>query len=217
MKSSSRNVKTAGLILLASLASSTLSGCFPLAAGGMAAGTIIATDRRTTGAQTEDKAIELKSENRIHQQFGDKVHVNVNSYNRKVLVTGEVPSPEAKSTIEQLIASVENVNGITNELEIADGSSIKSRTSDTVITGKVKAALIDSKDIFASAYKITTERGVVYLQGRVTRHEGDRAAEEARTVGGVLKVVKVFEYITEEELQNIVRVKPAEDTKPGVR
>jgi osmotically-inducible protein OsmY len=177
----------------------SLSGCVALVAGGAISGTLAASDRRTFGAQTEDKAIEVKAGIKVNNVGGSAAHVNINSFNRRALLTGEVRDEEMKARIEREIRSIEGVIDVINELEIAGPSSYTSRSSDTIITGKVKASLVDAKDISANSYQVVTERGVVYLQGRVTQREGQIGADIARGVSGVTKVVKVFEYISDEE------------------
>jgi osmotically-inducible protein OsmY len=177
----------------------SLSGCVALVAGGAISGTLAASDRRTFGAQTEDQSIQFKAANRLRNTIGDAGHINVNSFNRRVLLTGEVPDEAAKATAEREVRAVEGVVSVTNELEVAGVSSYTSRSSDTIITTKVKASLVDMKDISANSYQVVTERGVVYLQGRVSQREGQIGADVARGVSGVTKVVKVFEYISDDE------------------
>ena len=194
-------------LLLAALAAgalaSTLSACFPLVAGGIASGALLAADRRTSGAQLEDEGIELRIASRLRSAFGERAHVNVTSYNRQVLMTGEVGSAQDKTAVEQLAAKVENVQSVVNELGVMDGSSLGQRSSDTLVTGRVKAAMIDARDLQFNAFKVVTERGTVYLMGRVTQREADRATEVARATPDVLKVVRVFEILTEAELARI--------------
>lgn len=180
-----------------------LQGCVEMAVGSAVMGTLAATDRRTFGAQTEDKAILLKGERRIQNLAGDDAHVNVTSFNRKVLLTGEVRDESMKASIEREVANIEGVQSIVNDLEVMGISSFTSRSNDTLITGKVKAAFVDTKDLYANSIKVITERGVVYLMGRVTPREGRLAADVASSVGGVQKVVKMFEYITEDELRQM--------------
>ena len=177
----------------------SLSGCVALVAGGAISGTLAASDRRTFGAQTEDQSIQVKSTIRLNNTIGDAGHINVNSFNRRVLLTGEVPDEAAKATAEREVRAVEGVISVINELEVAGLASYTSRSSDALITTKVKASLVDTKDISANSYQVVTERGAVYLQGRVTQREGTIGADVARGVSGVTKVVKVFEYITDEE------------------
>ena len=177
----------------------SLSGCVALVAGGAISGTLAASDRRTFGAQTEDRAIEVKGAVKANNVGGDAAHVNINSFNRRALLTGEVRDEAMKAQIEREIRGIEGVIDVINELEIAGPSSYTSRSSDTLITTKVKASLVDAKDISANSYQVVTERGVVYLQGRVTQREGQIGADIARGVSGVTKVVKVFEYITDDE------------------
>ena len=172
-----------------------LQGCFPVIAGGIAAGALTVDDRRTLGAQTEDKAILLKAEGRISERFGNRANVNVTSFNRKVLLTGEVPDVVAKVDAERIAGGVENVASIFNELQIAGVSSIGARTNDAILTGKVKGNFVDDREVLANAFKVVTEAGVVYLMGLVTREEGDRAAQVAARTSGVKQVVKVFEYV----------------------
>jgi osmotically-inducible protein OsmY len=191
------------LAAVCGMAAISLGGCIEMALGTAVVGTIAATDRRTFGAQTEDKAIALKGESRIANMPGGAGHVNISSFNRKVLLTGEVPDEATKAEVERQITDIEGVQSIVNELVISGASSFASRSSDTLITGKVKASLIDARDISANSFKVVTENGVVYLMGRVTQREGNRAAEVARGVSGVQKVVKVFEYISEDDVRQM--------------
>ena len=190
------------LTLLASAlaASALLSSCALLVGGAIVGSSMVATDRRTSGAQLEDQSIELKSGKRISDTIGDRGHLNVTSYNRLVLVTGEVPSEADKANVELAISRIENVRSVVNELVVFAPSSIGTRSNDTLLTSKVKASMVDAKDVQAGAFKVVTERGIVYLMGRVTEREANRAAEIARGVSGVVKVVKVFEIVTEGEL-----------------
>jgi osmotically-inducible protein OsmY len=190
-------------IALCGMAAISLSACMGLAMGGAVLGTLAATDRRTLGAQTEDKAIDVKAESRARNVVGSAGHVNVNSFNRKVLLTGEVRDEAMKAAVEREVADVEGVESIVNELAVAGTSSLTSRSNDTLITGKVKASLVDTRDLSANTFKVITERGAVYLMGRVSPGEGNRAAEVTRGVSGVQKVVKVFEYIGEDEARQL--------------
>ena len=178
---------------------SSLSGCVGLVVGGAVAGTMAASDRRTFGAQTEDKTIAVKADVRLRNVLDDTGHVNVNAFNRKVLITGEVPNQAKKDAVEREVKAIEGVHSVTNELVIAGPASYTSRSNDTLLTTKVKASLVDAKDISANSFKVITERGEVYLMGRVTQFEANRATEIARGVSGVTKVVRVFEYISEDE------------------
>ena len=184
--------------------STLLSACAPLVVGGaMLGGTLMVTDRRTPGAQIEDQSIELKAMNRVREVIGDRGHVSITSYNRTVLITGEVLNEADKATVEQAMQRVQNVKGTVNELGIMAPTSLTSRSNDTLLTSKVKATFIDAKDVYANSVKVTAERGTVYLMGRVTEREADRATELARTVSGVQKVVRLFEIITEQELADL--------------
>ena len=179
----------------------SLQGCVAVVAGGMVAGAVSATDRRTLGAQTEDKAIAVKAETRLPQIVGDAGHVNINSYNRKVLLTGEVRDEEMKRAVEKEVRSITNVDNVMNELLVAGPSSYTSRSSDALITSKVKLSLADKKTVSANSFKVVTERGNVYLMGLVTQREGNIAAQVAQGVSGVMRVTKIFEYISEEDLR----------------
>jgi osmotically-inducible protein OsmY len=200
------------------IGSHMLSGCAPLLVGGaVLGGTLVATDRRTSGAQLEDEGIELRSVNRLREAFLERVHINTTSYNRQVLLTGEVPTEADKVRAQEIVSRVENVRSIVNELAVLGNSSLGSRSSDALITGRVKAAMVDAKDLFANAFKVVTERGIVYLLGRVSQREADRATEIARTTPGVQRVVRVFEIIGEEELQRQLpqRAQPSTGAAPA--
>ncbi|MGA8513498.1 MAG: BON domain-containing protein [Burkholderiaceae bacterium] len=189
--------------LVAGTALASLSACAPLMIGGaVVGGVLVATDRRTSGAQLEDEGIELRATNRIREALVERAHINVTSYNRQVLLTGEVPSEDDKKLAEQAVSRVENVQKIVNELAVLGNSSLTQRSSDALVTGRVKAAFIDAKDLYANAFKVVTERGTVHLMGRVTQREATRATDIARSTTGVQKVVRIFEIISDAELQN---------------
>ncbi len=179
----------------------TLSGCVEMVVGSAVMGAVATADRRTLGAQTEDKTIAVKAELRVPKIAGDNGHVNIASFNRRVLLTGEVPDAATKANVEREVRAIEGVQAVVNELEISGPSSYTSRSSDALITTKVKASLVDMKTISATSFKVVTERGIVYLMGRVTQREGQVAADVTRGVSGVQKVVKIFEYLTEDELR----------------
>jgi osmotically-inducible protein OsmY len=191
------------------LGAAALSGCAPLVLGGaVVGGTLVATDRRTSGTVLEDEGIELRALNRIREAFADRAHINATSYNRQVLLTGEVPSEADKQRAQDIVSRVENVRSIVNELAVLGNSTLTSRSSDALITGRIKASFVDAKDLYANAFKVVTERGASYLMGRVTQREATRATEIARTVPGVQRVVRVFEIISEEELQRLLPQPP---------
>ncbi|XAH24218.1 BON domain-containing protein [Xylophilus sp. GW821-FHT01B05] len=198
-------VRLACSVLAAGALASALSGCFPLALGGAAMTGMAVSDRRTTGTQVEDESIEFRARNAINTNFGDNASVSVTSYNRQVLLTGAVATQQDKERVEQYVSRVENVRAVVNDIGVMPQSSFSQRSNDTFITSKVKASLLDAKDISGTAIKVVTERGAVYLMGRVTQREAKRSAEIARGVSGVLKVVRVFEVISEEELAQIGR------------
>ena len=175
----------------------------------MVGSVLVATDRRTTGAQVEDQGIELKAGNLV-KELATLGHVNVTSYNRMLLLTGEVPDEAQRSRVELALGKIENVKSVVNELAVSGNSSTTSRANDLQLGLKVKASFVDAKDVFANATKVVVERGHVYLMGRVTEREATRAAELASQVPGVAKVVRVFELISEEEL---AKIQPAPASK----
>ncbi len=196
--------KLAAAALAAVTVSTSLTGCFPLLLGGaMVGGTVVYTDRRTSGTQLEDEAIELKASNRLRKELGERARVSAVSYNRLVLLTGEVSGEADRAVVARVVSGVDNVRSIVNEVTVVSAQPTNTQGTDAVITGKVKASLVDSKDIFAQSVKVVTERGTVYLMGRVTEREASRATEITRGVSGVGKVVRVFEVISEAELANM--------------
>ena len=203
--------------LAAALAASTLLGaCAPLVVGGaMVGGALVVTDRRTSGTQLEDQTIEFKAGARMREVVGERGRVSATSYNRLVLLTGEVATEADKAAAEQAAARVENVRATVNELVVLEGgfaSSLANRSNDAILSGKVKASLVDAKDLQANAFKVVTERGTVYLMGRVTEREASRATDVARSINGVRKVVRVFEVVPEAELATGAPVSTATPT-----
>ncbi|HEY4079969.1 MAG TPA: BON domain-containing protein [Burkholderiaceae bacterium] len=189
------------LVLLAALAS---SACAPIIVGGaMVGGALMATDRRSSGAQVDDQAIEVKSGLRIRNELGDKVHVSSNSYNRVLLLTGEANSDAAREQLTTIGKGVDGVQDVINEVEVMPASSLGSRTNDALIATKIKATLVNTKDLVSSAFDVIVERGNVYLMGRVTQREADRSSDLIRTIEGVKKVVRCFEIVTEDQLDQI--------------
>ncbi len=183
-----------------------LAGCAPLIVGGVAVmGGMVASDRRTPGTVVEDEGIEIKAASRIRDSLFERAHVNVTSYNRQVLLTGEVPSAQDKQLVEKIVAGVENVRNIVNELEVLGNSTLTQRSSDSLVTGRAKAALVDASDLYANAFKIITERGTTYMMGRVTQREAKRATDIISGTSGVQRVVRVLEIISEDEL---IRLQP---------
>ncbi len=180
-----------------------LSACAPLLLGGMAGTVVVATDRRTSGIQLEDEEIELRAASRIREMFGDRVHVNVNSFNLQVLLTGEVPTDRDRQAVYKIVSEVENVRKILNEIAIGPISSYADRSHDVLLSSKVKAGIIDAKDLMVNTFKIIAEHDNIYLMGRVTPNEANRATEIARNVSGVKQVVRVFQLLTDDELRAI--------------
>ena len=195
-----------GAVLLATLLS--VSACFPLVASGVVMTGFVAVDRRTSGAMLEDQAIEVKTSARIRDALGERVHVNVTSYNRKVLLTGEVPDAQDKERVAEIAKNIDNTSSVWNEVGVTSITTLTERTNDLIAAGRIKADLIDAKDLFSNAYKVVVERGNVYVMGRITAREAKRVASVISGVMGVKKVVLVHETITEDELANL-NAKPA--------
>lgn len=204
-------LRRATLVALAAASlGGALGGCALMIGGAAVGSALVYSDRRTSGAQLDDQGIELKGANRIKETIGERGRVSVTSFNRTVLLTGDVPTEADKAAVEAAVTRIENVRAVLNELVIGPSPSLGDRSNDALITSKVKASYVDARDIFASAYKVVTERGVVYLMGRVTEREADRGVAIARGVSGVAKVVKAFEIITEAELAQV-----RESSKPA--
>lgn len=194
-----------------------LSGCFPLAAAGVASGTLAATDRRSIGTQLDDRSIQLKVANRLSNRFGEAASVSTTVYGRRVLLSGEVADESVKQAVEAEASRIEGVRLIVNEVAVMPKASVSSRSNDTLLTTKVKASLVEAQDVFANAFKVTTERGTVYLMGRVSEREAKRAAEIAAAVPGVSRVVKITDIISEEELKGLMATPSAEPSASNPR
>ncbi|MEZ5646347.1 MAG: BON domain-containing protein [Burkholderiaceae bacterium] len=192
-----------------------LPACAPLLVGGAAVtSAVVITDRRTSGAQLEDQGIELRAGSRLRDEVGSRVRVNVTSYNRRVLLTGEVGNERDKALVAEIVGKVENVNEVLNELAIVNSPSLRERAADAVITGRIKASIVDVKQLPVNAFKIVTERSTVYLMGRVTQREADQVTQIARTTQGVQRVVRIMEIISEEELGRL-QYPPADTNTPS--
>ena len=194
---------------------SLLSGCAPLVVGGaVVGGALVATDRRTAGTQLEDQGIGLKAAARLREAFGDRTHINVQAYNRAVLLTGEVRNEADKVEAERIVLGVENVTRVHNELQVGFLSSLSSRANDVVLAGKIKATLIDNKALQTNSFTVVVERNEVYLMGRVSEREAHLATELIRGIPKVEKVVRLFDLISEEELaRQRPKTPPAEQTR----
>ena len=211
MKFSTQKMVTA--LALSGCIVAGLAACAPMIIGGAVMGTMIAVDRRTTGTLVEDEGIELRAASRIRDNLGDRVHINVTSYNRQLLLTGEVPNAQDRQLVERVVATVDTVRSVVNEVAIQPISTFTQRSSDTLTTGRIKAALIDAKDLHVNSFKVVTERGTVYLMGRVTQREANRATDIVRSIDSVQKVVRVLEIVSEEELQNLLPKPAANEVK----
>ena len=203
--SPSSAARAARVAVLALAAATVLPACAPVLVGGaMVGGALASVDRRTAGTQVEDQSIELKGAARVRELTGDQANVSVTSYNRVVLLTGEVPDAAARSTVEQAIGRIEGVRSVVNELAVMGKTTLTARSNDAVLSARVKAGFIDAKDLQVNTIKVTTERGVVHLMGRVTEREAARAVAVARSVPGVQKVVRVFEILTDAQLAELL-------------
>jgi len=192
--------RLAGALAVAAIAAA-LGGCAAAVVGGAVATGMVATDRRSTGAQLDDQNIELRAASSLSGTFGDRAHINVTSFNAKVLITGEVATEADKQQAFQIVSQVQGVRSVVNELAVMPVTSLSQRSSDSLITAKVKASMVDASDVFGTLFKVVTERNTVYLMGRVTQVEANRATEIARSVSGVQRVVRVLEIVTEAELK----------------
>jgi len=171
-----------------------LSGCVAAVVGGAGTAAVLSEDRRTVGTVTEDQGIEFKAESRIRDKYKD-AHINLTSYSRMVLITGEVPDAAAKADVEKIVRAVENVRGVYNEIAIGSKSALSARANDSYVTSKVKARFLDQQKFNPIHVKVVTESSTVYLLGLVKRKEADDATGIARTTSGVRKVVRLFEYL----------------------
>jgi osmotically-inducible protein OsmY len=195
-----------------------LAGCAPVLVGAGAAGALsMSEDRRTSGAQLDDQSIEWRAASRIGDRYSNKVHVNVTSYNRVVLLTGEVPDERTRGEVDKMVREVPSVQATTNELVVAELTSLGSRTTDSFITSKIKTRFLDAAKFNALQVKVVTEAGVVYLLGTVTDQEAADAVEIARTTGGVRKVVKLFESCkpTDEICRPVAPPPPPKPSRPA--
>ena len=191
-----------------------LQGCVPAVVGaGAAAGVMTAHDRRTTGTQADDEGLEWKAAQQIPENYKNDAHVNITAFNRRLLITGEVPSEEARNVIGERVGKLEGVKEVFNETVVGAASSLSSRTNDSYVTSKVKARLVDEKTISANHVKVVTEAGVVYLMGIVTEREGKVAVAVTRTTAGVRKVVNLTEVISDAEAKRLQTL-PSAGTAP---
>ena len=180
-----------------------LQGCVPVVAAGVTTGVLATFDRRSLGTQTEDETIEWKASSHVSEKLGDKAHINYTSYNRKVLLTGEVPSAEIKAEVERIVTGVSNVQGIYNELAVGNVTAFSARSNDSYITSKVKGRFIDANRFNVVHVKVVTEAGAVFLLGFVTQREADSAIELARTTAGVRKVINVMEIVSDAKAKQL--------------
>jgi osmotically-inducible protein OsmY len=196
-------------VLAAALAGAVLAGCVAVAGGALVGTAMVASDRRTMGAQVDDQTIEVRAADAISRVAGGGANATATSYNRIVLLTGQVPTEADRTALEAAVRRIDNVRAVVNDLVVGPNATSGEIADDTLTTGKVKAAFLDTKLVPAASVKVVTERGVVFLMGRVTEGEAEAAANAARSVGGVKKVVKVFEILSPAEAAALAASAPA--------
>ena len=201
-------------LVLGTVAASILSACFPLIAGGMFTGALVATDRRTAGIVIEDHSSELRISNRISTKYGDDAHVNPHSFNRIVLLTGEVRNADVRQGVEDIAKASENVRTVVNETQIGPNSALADRASDTLLANKVRARYLGDGHFSANIVATVVERHEVFLMGLVTQAEGDEIVNVAKNTSGVARVVKVFEYV---DPASLPQPAPKTDSKPALQ
>jgi len=184
--------------LLAAFSFTCLTSCIPTIIARTATGASVATDRRSTGAIVDDRTIEVKALQKVGDQpFYKQTHVSAISYNARLILIGQVPSAYDAETLVTAMQTIPKVRQVVNELEVGPPIGFTTRSSDTLITSKVKSALLAEKNLNSNAFKVVTENGVVFLIGLVTYEEGNKASEVTRQIGGVKKVTRVFEFTTQ--------------------
>jgi len=209
------NKKLIAALLLGATVLPALQGCFPIVAAGVTTGVLATMDRRSVGTQTEDETIEWKAAARVREKFGDKVHLNFTSYDRKVLLTGEVPSEETKAEVESIVTAVPNVLSAYNEIIVGPISSYVDRSNDSFITTKVKSRSVDNGKFNPVHAKVVTEAGIVFMLGMLTQPEADAAINVARTTSGVKKVINVLEIITPAKARELDVAQSNNNSKPA--
>ena len=188
--------KILAALILGAAVLPALQGCFPIVAAGVTTGVMATVDRRSVGTQTEDETIEWKASARAGEKLGNQAHLNFTSFNRKVLLTGEVTTAEGKAEVERIVKELPNVEGVYNELVIGPSSSYTDRSNDAFVTTKIKSRSIDNGKFNPLHVKVVTEAGIAFLLGMLTQPEADGAVQVARTTSGVKKVVNLFEIIS---------------------
>ena len=209
------NKKLIAALLLGATVLPALQGCFPIVAAGVTTGVLATMDRRSVGTQTEDETIEWKAAARVREKFGDKVHLNFTSYDRKVLLTGEVPSDETKAEVESIVTAVPNVQSAYNEIIVGPISSYVDRSNDSFITTKVKSRSVDNGKFNPVHAKVVTEAGIVFMLGMLTQPEADAAINVARTTSGVKKVINLLEIITPAKARELDVAQSNNNSKPA--
>ncbi|KAK80776.1 BON domain protein [Bordetella holmesii CDC-H635-BH] len=212
MPNAQRAARPLVLALALATACASLTACIPLVVGGAAASTaVVATDRRTSGTQLDDQNINFRVERQISQKLGEAARVNAMVYNGQVLLTGDVPTEADKAQATTIAQGIEKVKSVSNQLTVGPAAAFSTRSNDTWLTSKVRTALINAQYVPSRTIAVTTDKGVVYLMGMVTQSEGDYAANAVASVGGVTKVVKLFDIISREEAVRLSNNNNAKD------
>lgn len=197
--SPARLARTAITVAALLVSATQLAGCFPVLAGAVGTGVVLATDRRPTGTQAIDRGLQMEIDSTLDSQYSGQARVDAAVFNRKVLLVGEARNAEVKQKVEQYVRSLPNAREVLDEITVASTPGFMDRTNDAYLTSKVKTFLVTAEGVPANSIKVTTDKGVVYLMGVVTAAEGDRATEVARNASGVQKVVKAFDYVSDAE------------------
>jgi osmotically-inducible protein OsmY len=189
-------VRRVGPVLLVAAMAGLMSGCAPLIIGGAATAAVaMSEDRRSSGVFVDDENNENRALLKVKTRYGGQVHVNITSYNRQVLITGEAASEDVKRGVEEEVTSVPGIKRIFNEMSVGPQAGVISVSNDTRLTAIVKTRFLEANRFQANHVKVVTENGVVYLMGIVKRSEADAAAQLASTTSGVARVVRLFEYL----------------------
>lgn len=203
--------KTLAVLTLTSF----LSSCAVVAVGGVAAGASVIADRRTTAAQTIDKGIGLELENALDKRFGDSAHINVTSFNQKVLLTGEVKNADIKERAGAYAKANKNTRSVFNELAVGPNSTFSSRANDSYLESKIKTQMIFTNKLPSNSMAIVAEVNSVYLMGILTQQEADIAKKVTSNINGVQDVYAYFDIISDAEKDRLEKQGKADEAQPS--
>jgi osmotically-inducible protein OsmY len=202
--------------LVVALAIATqLSACGVIAVGGVAAGAAVMADRRTPGVQAIDKGIEYEATGALEKKFGDNAHINVTSFNQKVLLTGEVKDADIKGEADAYVKAMKNAHSVFNELVIGPNSTYTARANDSYLESKIKTQMIFTDKLPSNSMAIVAEGGSVYLMGILTQSEADLAKKVASNTNGVKDVYVYFDIISDGEKNRLEKQGKADETQPS--